>query len=133
MDEDKGYQGRYGIIASEDVKEMARRVSEALDEDWQLCGALIVTFSPVGRVLSALLADAGFGHYHFWHPIDHRVLTFNELKTLASFPVQFHLCGEPGQRWARIGNSVPPLLMRSVACHIRQSILTNAQPVRVEA
>lgn len=51
MDEDKSYQDRYGIIASDDVKELARMVSEALDEDWQLCGALIVTFSPIGRVL----------------------------------------------------------------------------------
>lgn len=51
MDEDKGYQDRYGIIASDDVKEMARMVSEALDENWQLCGDLIVTSLPIGRVL----------------------------------------------------------------------------------
>lgn len=51
MGEDKDYQDRYGIIASEDVKELARMVSEALDENWQLHGDLRVTPLPVGRVL----------------------------------------------------------------------------------
>jgi len=78
---------------------------------------------PVDRPSPALLADSGFGHYHYWHPIEHRVLTFNELKALASFPVAFQLTGNPGQRWARIGNSVPPLFMRAIAAHVQQTVL----------
>lgn len=80
---------------------------------------------PIDKPSPALLADSGFGHYHYWHPLDHRVLTFNELKTLSSFPPMFQLCGEPGQRWARIGNSVPPLFMRAIAQHVRQHLLPS--------
>ena len=81
---------------------------------------------PLNHVCPALLADAGFGHYHFWHPVEHRVLTFNELKRLSSFPCDFQLTGKPGEMWARIGNSVPPNLMRAIAEHVRKEILDNA-------
>lgn len=78
---------------------------------------------PIDRPSPALLADSGFGHYHYWHPVKHQNITFVELKLLASFPVEFQLTGEPGKRWARIGNSVPPLFMRSIALHIKNKIL----------
>jgi DNA (cytosine-5)-methyltransferase 1 len=80
---------------------------------------------PLDKPSCALLADNGFGHYHFWHPAEHRTITFNELKVLASFSSHFVLCGEPAQMWARIGNSVPPLFMRSIALHVRREILSE--------
>lgn len=55
------------------------------------------------------------------------------VQLFSSFPPQWCWMGSPQEQLDRIGNSVPPLLMRSVAQHIRQSILTNSQPVRVEA
>lgn len=82
---------------------------------------------PLDRPSPAILADSGFGHYHYWHPVEHRTLTFIELKRLASFPDSFDLTGKPGQRWARIGNSVPPFLIKAVAEHIRSVILCNVK------
>lgn len=60
------------------------------------------------------------GHFH---PDEPRLLTISELARLASFnpPYQF----EPDWTRAveRIGNSVPPNLMRAIAEHIREKIL----------
>ena len=61
----------------------------------------------------------GLAHYHMWHPQDHRVLTLSECKRVASFPDAFSFRGTTGEAWERIGNSVPPLLMRSIAAHVR--------------
>lgn len=47
-------------------------------------------------------------------------------KALASFPNDFKLAGGFRERWARIGNSVPPNLMRSIAEHVRKTILESA-------
>lgn len=59
-----------------------------------------------------------------------RVMTPAELSRLASYPNEFqwfksgrHDSAAFENIWARIGNSVPPLFMRSIARHIRQEIL----------
>lgn len=83
---------------------------------------------PVNKPSPAILADSGFGHYHYWHPIEHRVLTFVEQKMIASFPPLFAQFGTSGEKWARIGNSVPPLFMRAIAQHIRREILDKVKP-----
>jgi len=57
------------------------------------------------------------------HPDENRYLSISELQTLASFPHSFRFVGKPQKCWARIGNSVPPNLMRAIAEHIRQKIL----------
>ena len=59
------------------------------------------------------------------HPEEFRFLGDAELKRLASYPDQYHLIGTFEERWARIGNSVPPLFMRSIAEHIRDHILAT--------
>jgi DNA (cytosine-5)-methyltransferase 1 len=38
-------------------------------------------------------------------------------------PDDFELVGSYEQQWARIGNSVPPLMMKAVADHVRENIL----------
>jgi site-specific DNA-cytosine methylase len=53
------------------------------------------------------------------HPWDIRRLTIAEIKALASFPETFRIHGSYSEKWARIGNSVPPLFMRAIAEHIR--------------
>lgn len=74
------------------------------------------------------------GYFHFWHPEQWRPLTLKEWTRLGSFPDDYQWTDKKNA-CQRIGNSVPPLLMRSIAQHIRAAILdaTNAQPVRVEA
>jgi len=53
------------------------------------------------------------------HPRELRRLTTDEIKALTSFPEAFALRGSYRERWARIGNSVPPLFMRAIALHVR--------------
>lgn len=52
-----------------------------------------------------------------------RPVTKKELSRLASYPDSFKFIGDHEKQWARIGNSVPPLFMRSIARHIRTAIL----------
>jgi site-specific DNA-cytosine methylase len=66
-----------------------------------------------------------------------RRLTIDEIKAIASFPEAFVLRGSYREKWARVGNSVPPLFMRAIAAHIRNEILTRGGdalgvPVRSE-
>ena len=57
------------------------------------------------------------------HPDRERYLTIAEMKRIGSFPDQFDMRGERKDKVNRIGNSVPPLFMRSIATHIRECIL----------
>jgi DNA (cytosine-5)-methyltransferase 1 len=59
------------------------------------------------------------------HPTEHRRITIAEAKRLASFPDPFVLLGTFEERWAAIGNCVPPLFMRAIASHVR-SLLAQA-------
>lgn len=59
------------------------------------------------------------------HPEEHRLLTIEELQRLASFPDAFRFVGKYEDRWARIGNSVPPLFMRAIASHVREQMLSS--------
>ena len=57
------------------------------------------------------------------HPDGERYLTIGEMKRISSFPDEFVLVGERKDKVNRLGNSVPPLFMRSIANHIRKEIL----------
>jgi DNA (cytosine-5)-methyltransferase 1 len=61
------------------------------------------------------------------HPVEHRSLSIAEAKRLQSFPDDYILLGPFAEQWARIGNSVPPLLMLAVAEHVCACVL-DAQP-----
>jgi len=56
------------------------------------------------------------------HSRECRRPTHAELKRCGSFSDSFQLTGKWGQGVERIGNSVPPLLMRSIARHVRTLI-----------
>ena len=62
------------------------------------------------------------------HPWFLRRLTIAEIKALASFPEQFQIQGSYREKWARVGNSVPPLFMRAITLHIRREILKGETP-----
>jgi DNA (cytosine-5)-methyltransferase 1 len=57
------------------------------------------------------------------HPDENRYLSTAELKRIGSFPDDYQLMGSLEEQWARIGNAVPPLLMKAIASHIRDHIL----------
>ena len=57
------------------------------------------------------------------HWAEKRKLTVAEAKRLSSFPDSFQFAGSRSDAMARIGNCVPPLLMKAIADHIKQEIL----------
>lgn len=59
------------------------------------------------------------------HPDENRYLSTAELKRIGSFPDDYQLSGSLEEQWARIGNAVPPLLMKVVASHIHEHILSR--------
>lgn len=64
------------------------------------------------------------------HPYDVRHLTISEIKLMSSFPEGFRLEGRFQEKWARIGNSVPPLLMNAIADHIHRRFFMNKSTAR---
>jgi DNA (cytosine-5)-methyltransferase 1 len=56
-------------------------------------------------------------------PTEKRKFTIDELKRICAFPDDFTLCGSYAQQWERLGNSVPPLMMKAIASTIRDEIL----------
>ncbi|MCA9741408.1 DNA cytosine methyltransferase [candidate division KSB1 bacterium] len=66
-------------------------------------------------------------------PDDNRYVSIAELKRLGSFPDAFKFVGSFEHKWARIGNSVPPLLMRAIAQHIRQELLCKCSGSRFKS
>ena len=61
--------------------------------------------------------------WQFYHPDTSANLSIGELRRIHSFPDTFDFVGEWREASARIGNSVPPLFMRSIASHIRRELL----------
>jgi DNA (cytosine-5)-methyltransferase 1 len=57
------------------------------------------------------------------HPTENRYLSEAEIKRIGSFPDAYKMIGDLTAKWMRIGNSVPPLFMRSIANHVRTEIL----------
>jgi len=65
------------------------------------------------------------------HPTENRYLSEAEIKRIGSFPDTFVMVGDLPTIWERIGNSVPPNLMKAIAEHIKINILqrtTDAFP-----
>jgi site-specific DNA-cytosine methylase len=57
------------------------------------------------------------------HPYEIRHLTIGEIKLMSSFPESFCFEGSFVEKWARIGNSVPPLFMKAIAENIRRPLM----------
>jgi DNA (cytosine-5)-methyltransferase 1 len=51
-----------------------------------------------------------------------RKFTIGELKRVCSFPNDFTLTGSYAKQWARLGNSVPPVMMFHVASRVRETL-----------
>jgi DNA (cytosine-5)-methyltransferase 1 len=59
------------------------------------------------------------------HWSEDRELTVPELTRLMSFPDDYYLGEKYAQRCERLGRAVPPLLMKSIASHVYETILKN--------
>ncbi len=67
----------------------------------------------------------GLGESGVMHPTEPRKFTMNELRVICSFPADFILKGTYAEQWARLGNAVPPLMMRAVAAKLRDGLFTR--------
>lgn len=121
---DIGYEAAF--ISDEDMADAQIKTT------WQMYRVLIGKETHKPKVLVRLDAskpsptiqkDAGNTTTGMIHPFEIRRLTIPEIKRLASFPDAFEMCGDFKEKWACIGNSVPPLFMRAIAIHIRTNIL----------
>ncbi len=54
------------------------------------------------------------------HPTEIRRIAICEIKAFSSYPEEFMFVGSYAERWARVGNSVPPFFMRAIALHVRE-------------
>lgn len=77
---------------------------------------------PVGTI-TATAGQAGAASVS--HPWECRKFSVAETKRLSSFPDDYQLSGDYRQKIERMGRSVPPLMMRAISAHIRDSILTR--------
>lgn len=59
------------------------------------------------------------------HPSRKRFISIPEAKRIASFPDEYDFVGKRRDKWACIGNSVPPLFMEAIARNIRLQILNR--------
>jgi DNA (cytosine-5)-methyltransferase 1 len=64
-------------------------------------------------------------HFHVVDATERRKFTIAELKRICAFPDDFILTGTYAQQWERLGNSVPPLMMRAIAETIRDKVLAR--------
>lgn len=77
--------------------------------------------------------QTGRGFATLVHPYEMRALSIDEAKIIGSFPRAFTLQGSYSDQWARIGNSVPPFMMRAIAEHLRDVILPATRKAPAEA
>ena len=69
--------------------------------------------------------NSGHGHGTFIHWAENRIISTEEAARAMSFPDQFKWTGNFSEKWARIGNAVPPLFARAIGQHVRKTILRD--------
>ena len=75
---------------------------------------------------SATIQKTVSGGTGMMHPDEPRELTVPELRRLGSFPSEFQFSGRWSDALSSIGNSVPPLFMRAIALHVRETMTAAA-------
>lgn len=66
------------------------------------------------------------------HPTETRYLTISELKRICTFPDDFKVTGNFSQKWERFARAVPPLLMKTLANHIKVNLLDRIHEVHAD-
>lgn len=61
------------------------------------------------------------------HPTERRKFSIAELRRICGFPDDFVLTGSYADQWARLGNSVPPVMMSHIAAAIRDNVLMRTR------
>ena len=87
-----------------------------------------ITDQPSPTVTVGSISRDGGGasnHFHIVDATERRKFTIAELKRICAFPDDFILVGTYAQQWERLGNSVPPLMMKAIAETIRDKVLAR--------
>ncbi|WP_051964144.1 DNA cytosine methyltransferase [Deinococcus misasensis] len=74
---------------------------------------------PALTISKTVFGNGASGIYHWRYP---RLINLGELKRLGSFPDEYQFPGEFKEAWARVGNSVPPLMMREIALCVKRQL-----------
>jgi DNA (cytosine-5)-methyltransferase 1 len=111
-------------LGVDEIDRQVMPISESLRKKWETLrpGQSHHQFFNLRRTHKDLPAGAlcaswgqGSGIHQELPPFQPRKFTIFEVKRLCSFPDDFQLVGTFAERWARLGNSVPPLMMRAIA------------------
>ncbi len=78
---------------------------------------------PVDEPMRTITATSGGATTRFEVNGSGRRFTIDEIKKLCSFPADFAMVGTYRQQWERLGNSVPPLMMRAIAAAMEGVLL----------
>lgn len=70
-----------------------------------------------------VLAHIGMDGYMYIHPTEDRTLSVREAARLQSFSDHFKFVGNMREQYVQVGNSVPPLLAKSIAESIKSYII----------
>ena len=98
---------------------------QSLQDIGETSGFSCVKLDPSRPCPTILKSDGRLSAHGKMHWLDRRRPTVSEFKRWGSFPDAFRTTGDFGQGVERIGNSVPPLLMRSIAAHVASLIRTH--------
>jgi len=71
-------------------------------------------------------APTVMGKSRFIHPLDNRLCTVREHARLMSYPDNFYFSGPTVWQYNMVGESVPPLLSKTIAHQIVQYFSTNS-------
>lgn len=63
------------------------------------------------------------------HPFINMSLSIEEVKRLFTFPDDYIFMGKFEQKWARLGNCVPPDFMKAIATHVYENVLKRVNSV----
>jgi DNA (cytosine-5)-methyltransferase 1 len=86
---------------------------------------------PINKPCMTIQKSISFGGITIFHPQEQRNLSIGELKRIASFPDEYKFSGNYELIVNRIGNSVPPLFMKAIAEHIRDTVFDDLKPEQV--
>jgi DNA (cytosine-5)-methyltransferase 1 len=87
-----------------------------------------ITDRPAPTITVGSISRDGGGasnHFHVVDATERRKFTIAELRRICAFPDDFVLTGTYAQQWERLGNSVPPLMMKAIAETVRDKVLTR--------
>ena len=84
---------------------------------------------PASTIAAAGIRGVGMTQALLDDGVEQRRLSIEEVKRLCSFPDDYQLTGPYAHQWARLGNSVPPLMMAAVARALAPVLLRSSHDV----